>query len=345
MFSFNGCYGNYFEKMLQVKSLIQVPPLFRRCYLLSDEIESFISYQLLDDEFRMVDTLVKYFVYCNVSIFTIYGLHGIYSACHEDLVNQHRYVNDPELRQALDGPRVQCPIDRCFIAIITINILVYSAWKIERLHPYLAPYMLISTDRCNCTFISLFLSSFSHIIITHLIANMISFYSSLIIWKNTTHSQCTFLNSCNGIEFICFYISSALVSGIFGFASKVFLGINRPSHGASGVVCSLVGYQLRKKNGLPVEYISIELPSGRLFNYNDLLELLLAAEIFQFMLFSLSRLSELNLGFKVDHAVHIGGYMFGIWYAQRGDFLLRQWGRFFSKVYKETKRFFLILLS
>jgi len=341
MSAFSGCCANFFDKMLQVKSLVQVPPLFRRCYLLSNEIVPITPYQLVADENRMIDTLVKYSVYCNVSIFTLYGLHGIYSAYYEDLANQNRYIEGPELTVALDEPRGICPIDKCFITITIINILVYSAWKFEDLHPYLIPYTLISTDRCNCNFISLFLSSFCHLAFTHLVADMASLNSCLIIWKNTTNSHCTFLNSPNALEFVCFYISSALVSGMFGFASKVFLGITTLSHGTSGVICSLLGYELTKKNILPVEYTHIELASGRLFNYNDLLELFLTAEIFGFMLFSFSQLSELDLEIDIDYVVHIGGYMFGIWYAERGDFLFRQWGAFLFKALKETKRFFL----
>ena len=341
-------YTNYFDKLLQRSSPgLRVHPTvlgFHKCKL---ETMFFVpitavEFIICDESLELIDTFSRFLLFGGFSILTLYGLNGVCSNLHHSLIFRNQFVYFPDVEEVLSARRETCPIDHTFNIITTVNILVYCAWQMPEWRRFMVRHFLLSIEPESRNFANLVLSTFSHVRFFHLIVNMLGLHGTLEIWKMGNHRNCTFLNSCHGAEFVCFYLSSGIVSSLFGCAIKMLFDIKMPSLGGSGVVCSLVAYEFCK---IPFVQFPIRWPNGRNLNSMDVLNILFVCDFLGFLQMSLARVYDLEYYIGVDYAVHIGGYLYGMWYATEGDMMLRQWGSYTARCARRTHEFIKWLCS
>jgi len=276
----------------------------------------------------LVQPITNLFVEGCFAILSMYTLNGFFSMLRERVVRNNYYVTFPEITQFLNTRRYRCPIRTVFWAIVFLNCIVFAAWQKDENSYLLNTYFLLSTQKSHLNFVNLVLSAFSHIEPMHLISNMLTFNGVVEIWKRLDHSQCTMLNSCNGGEFTCFYFSAAIVSSLFGLYVKAVSNTMVSSVGASGVVCSLMAYEMVLG---PCLQTSIVVPGYRRINTKDFFYVVVLIDVIGFIKMILVNYFDLDYFVQTDYSVHVCGYAFGLWYATGGDAKLLSLGKKVSR--------------
>ncbi|KAI9229919.1 MAG: hypothetical protein DHS80DRAFT_1216, partial [Piptocephalis tieghemiana] len=116
--------------------------------------------------------------------------------------------------------------------LIGINVLVFAAWQIPMLRPFMHRHFT-HTPGSGKSY-TLLTSAFSHQELWHLGFNMVGLYS---FGKAVHHILGT-------EQFLSFYLSSAILSGLASHHMKLLLRNTRPlvpSLGASGALFGLLG--------------------------------------------------------------------------------------------------------
>uniref|UniRef100_A0A914HMQ3 rhomboid protease n=1 Tax=Globodera rostochiensis TaxID=31243 RepID=A0A914HMQ3_GLORO len=103
------------------------------------------------------------------------------------------------------------------------------------------------------------------------------------------------------------YLSGGVFSGLLSLCNSAYVGSAITSLGASGAICAVIGYVCSKLPDLPVHIIFLPMFS---FSANYALYGLLAFETV-----CLLRILPLHRLVSFDHAAHIGGLLFGMYYA------------------------------
>jgi rhomboid-like protein len=194
------------------------------------------------------------------------------------------------------------PGERVFVPILALNCLVFAAWRVPRLKPFMLRYFA-SNPAAKAVCWPMFLSTFSHYSMFHLFANMY-----------VLHSFSAAANSLGREQFVGLYLSAgvfaSLTSYLFKFASKA------PGYslGASGAIMAVLAYVC---NQFPDTQLSILFIPQFHFNAGNAIQAIMAFDlagiIFRWRLF--------------DHAAHLGGACFGLFwsiYGQRHLWPLRE---------------------
>jgi len=264
-----------------------------------------------------------------IAVLAIYTLNGITSVYTERLVFKNLVVNDNKgLRLYLNTKREICPISSFYDTLFLLNILVYTAWQAPDNLKFLSQYFTVSIENGGTSYMSSLLSSFSHKDPGHLLTSMFSIYGMLEIWKHHNHAHCTILDSCHGGEFISFFISSAVFTNMFSLAMKHAFEINEPTFGSSGVVCSLMAYQL---SVMPKITFLVELPVLGYLDNIRLLNILTLCSILGFGGMVSNKVFDLGWNVSTDYSTHVAGYAFGVWYSIGGDIILKRWSKYAAK--------------
>uniref|UniRef100_A0A5S6R4S0 SUN domain-containing protein n=1 Tax=Trichuris muris TaxID=70415 RepID=A0A5S6R4S0_TRIMR len=185
--------------------------------------------------------------------------------------------------------------------IVLVNAAVCAAWRIPALQPSMKRYFMSSFNGEKLC-IPMLLSVFSHISPIHLAVNM------YVLWSFAP----LLVERITGLEQFCaFYLTSGVVASFAGIMYKAFTGSPKASVGASGAILALLIYTCCK---IPTaELMVIFLPSVT-FTSNTAIYIVigldLAGLLFRWQLF--------------DQAAHLGGSLFGMWYASYGE---RWWQR------------------
>lgn len=187
--------------------------------------------------------------------------------------------------------------------IIFCNVLVFLAWKNPNLHPMLMRYFASMPGNPS---LSMLLSSFSHYNLWHIAANM------YVLWSFASVS----LNLFGREQWLAVYVSAATISSLASMTNKILRRLPAtPSLGASGAIMCLLGA------------VCVTHPDARL-------SIAFVGELFPHSFSASSALKfivtldavGLLLGWRVfDHAAHLGGVLFGIWYATYGHKMI--WGQ------------------
>jgi len=264
-----------------------------------------------------------------VVVLAIYAVNGITSAYRERFVYKNFIVNDVNgLRLYLNTKREICPISTLYNLFFLVNVITYTAWQVPENFEFLNRYFTVSVENNSISFMSLLLSSFSHNNPGHLLISMSSIYVMLEVWKHHNHTHCTILDSCHGGEFFSFFISSAIFTNLCSLTTKYALEINYPTFGSSGVICSLMAYQL---SAMPKTTFLFDFPIlGKLDNI-DLLNAFTICSILGCAGMISNKLFDLNWNFSTDYSTHVAGYIFGVWYSNGGDTILKRWSKFAAK--------------
>lgn len=186
-----------------------------------------------------------------------------------------------------EGQRVFWPI--CFL-----NAIVFACWH----HPALQTTMFryfCSNPAARAVCWPMFLSTFSHFAIIHFGMNMYVLHSfSSAVGKSLGKEQ-----------FLAMYLSGGVVSSLASHAFKTVMRCPGPSLGASGAIMALLGYFCTQ---YPNAQLSIVFVPGLTFSADSAIKGVMCLDAV-----------GMALGWRLfDHAAHLGGALFGLFYAHFG---------------------------
>uniref|UniRef100_A0A914HMS2 rhomboid protease n=1 Tax=Globodera rostochiensis TaxID=31243 RepID=A0A914HMS2_GLORO len=196
-------------------------------------------------------------------------------------------------------------------ALIGANVAVFLLWKVPALKPTMCRYFT-SSVASKSLYLPMFLSMFSHRGPLHLFINM-------YVLKNFAIAAIGLLGPA---QFMAMFLSGGMFGGLLSLWHKAFMASAIPSFGASGAICAVIGYVCSKFPDQPVRFIFLPMFS---FSAKYGLYGLLAFETV-----CLLRILPLHRLILLGHAAHIGGLLFGMYYAHYGqaDYMKVVWMRF-----------------
>ncbi|KAM4605461.1 presenilin-associated rhomboid-like protein A, mitochondrial [Polymixia lowei] len=182
--------------------------------------------------------------------------------------------------------------------IIAINAVVLCCWRIPSMQRSMIKYFTsnpASKTRC----LPMVLSSFSHYSIIHMVVNM------YVLW---TFSSST-VSLLGREQFLAVYLSAGVISTMVSYVCKTATGRLHPSLGASGAVMTVLAAVCAK---VPEAKLGIIFLPMVTFTAGNALKALVAIDAV-----------GLVLGWRLlDHAAHLGGALFGVWYVAYGHKLI-----------------------
>ncbi|XP_015429709.1 PREDICTED: presenilins-associated rhomboid-like protein, mitochondrial [Dufourea novaeangliae] len=186
-----------------------------------------------------------------------------------------------------EGQKVFAPI--CFL-----NIMVFLAWRIPQLQKTMVQYFCANpASRTLCW--PMLLSSFSHYSFLHLAANMY-----------VLHSFSSLAVSALGKEqFVALYLTGGVVSSFASNLYKTTFRIYSPSLGASGAVMAILGFVCSQ---FPDTYLTIIFLPMYKFTASGAIKVIMGLDI----------LGCLMRWQYFDHAAHLGGVLFGLFWQAWG---------------------------
>lgn len=193
------------------------------------------------------------------------------------------------------------PGQKVVACIIAINIGVFALWKNVRLQPIMLKYFA-SNPISGAPCWSMLLCTFSHYSLFHLFANMYVLWSFAPVITQILGKE----------QFVATYLTAAVVSSFASYVYKIARRSKVPSLGASGAIMALIGI------------VCINYPSARLsvafvdqifphsFSGDSAMKFLIILDF-----------TGIVFGWRFfDHAAHLGGMLFGIWYIKYGHKLI-----------------------
>lgn len=196
---------------------------------------------------------------------------------------------------------------KCTFLLVFTNMVVMLMWGIRSWQLFMWRWFTNSfASKALC--LPMVLSAFSHANMLHLVLNM------YVLNTFAPVSIDRFL----GIEqFWAFYITACAVSSLAGVTHKCLTGTNRRALGASGAILALLVYTCIK---MPDARLKIVFVPHFHFSAKSAVIGMIA---FDFVC--------LLLGFKLfDHAAHLGGSLFGLFYGTYGQHII--WKKYGDQV-------------
>ncbi|CAH2099986.1 unnamed protein product [Euphydryas editha] len=178
--------------------------------------------------------------------------------------------------------------EKVFYPILAANVLVFGAWRVRALQPYMIKYFCSNpSGRAKC--LPMILSTFSHYSTLHLAANMYVLYSFMPAAVTSLGKE----------QFVAMYLSAGVVSSFASFLYKVLLNQPGLSLGASGAIMSVLSYVCMQ---YPETKLSIIFLPMYTFAAGAAIKVIMSID-----------LAGVILGWKFfDHAAHLGGALFGM---------------------------------
>ncbi|KAM4701650.1 presenilin-associated rhomboid-like protein, mitochondrial isoform 1-T5 [Discoglossus pictus] len=183
---------------------------------------------------------------------------------------------------------------RTVSGIVAANILVFCLWRVPSMQRTMLKYFTSNpASRTLC--LPMVLSTFSHFSLFHMAANM------YVLWSFSS----SIVSMLGREQFFAVYMSAGVVSTFASYVCKVATGRFGPSLGASGAIMTILAAVCTK---MPEARLAIIFLPMFTFTAGNALKVILALDS-----------AGLILGWKFfDHAAHLGGALFGIWYALYG---------------------------
>ncbi|XP_008285452.1 presenilins-associated rhomboid-like protein, mitochondrial isoform X2 [Stegastes partitus] len=174
--------------------------------------------------------------------------------------------------------------------IIAANAVVFCCWRIPSLQRVMLKYFTANpASRTLCS--PMLLSTFSHFSFFHMAANM------YVLWSFSTSA----VSMLGREQFMAVYLSAGVVSTFFSYVCKTATGRFGPSLGASGAIMTVLAAVCTK---MPEAKLAIVFFPMFTFSAANALKAIVALDT-----------AGLLLGWRFfDHAAHLGGALFGIWY-------------------------------
>ncbi|KAM7400690.1 hypothetical protein PAMA_005068 [Pampus argenteus] len=187
---------------------------------------------------------------------------------------------------------------RTVTGIIAVNAVVLCCWRIPSLQRSMMKYFM-SNPASKTRYIPMVLSSFSHYSIIHMMANM------YVLWTFSSG----IVSLLGREQFLAVYLSAGVISTMGSYMYKTATGRFYPTLGASGAVMAVLAAVCAK---VPEAKLGIILVPMVTFTAGNALKALVAIDT-----------AGLILGWGLfDHAAHLGGALFGVWYVAYGHKLI-----------------------
>ncbi|XP_069474350.1 presenilin-associated rhomboid-like protein, mitochondrial [Ambystoma mexicanum] len=182
--------------------------------------------------------------------------------------------------------------------IIAANILVFCLWRVPSMQRTMIKYFTSNpASRTLC--LPMILSTFSHFSLFHLGANM------YVLWSFSS----SIVSLLGPEQFMAVYLSAGVISSFASYAAKMATGRFGPSLGASGAIMTVLAAVCTK---MPEAKLAIIFLPMFTFTAASALKGIMALDT-----------AGLILGWRIfDHAAHLGGAIFGIWYVTYGHELM-----------------------
>ncbi|KAM3834353.1 presenilin-associated rhomboid-like protein, mitochondrial isoform 2-T2 [Vipera latastei] len=182
--------------------------------------------------------------------------------------------------------------------IIAANVFVFCLWRIPTLSRIMVTYFTSNpASRVLC--FPMLLSTFSHFSLLHMVANM------YVLWSFST----SIVSILGREQFMAVYLSAGVFSTFVSYVCKMATGKFGPSLGASGAIMAVLGAVCTK---IPEAKLAIIFLPMFTFTAGNALKAVIALDSV-----------GLILGWRFfDHASHLGGVLFGIWYVMYGNKLI-----------------------
>ncbi|XP_026764200.2 presenilins-associated rhomboid-like protein, mitochondrial [Galleria mellonella] len=184
--------------------------------------------------------------------------------------------------------------EKVFYPILAANVLVFGAWRVRALQPYMVKYFC-SNPSGSSICLPMVLSTFSHYSALHLAANMYVLYSFMPAAVASLGKE----------QFVAMYMSAGVISSFSSFLYKVALNQPGLSLGASGAIMSVLSYVCMQ---YPDTRLSIIFLPMYTFAAGTAIKAIMSMD-----------LAGVVFGWKFfDHAAHLGGALFGIAWCEWG---------------------------
>ncbi|XP_061638635.1 presenilin-associated rhomboid-like protein, mitochondrial isoform X4 [Phyllopteryx taeniolatus] len=183
---------------------------------------------------------------------------------------------------------------RTVTAIVAANVLVFCCWRLPWLQRSMFKYF--TADPASKTLCwPMLLSTFSHVSFFHMAANM------YVLWSFSSSA----VSMLGREQFVAVYLSAGVISTFFSYVSKMASGRFGPSLGASGAIMTILAAVCTK---MPEAKLAVVFLPMFTFSAANALKAIVAMDT-----------AGLVLGWRFfDHAAHLGGALFGIWYILYG---------------------------
>lgn len=196
---------------------------------------------------------------------------------------------------------------------IFVNFLVLCAWRAGGLRPFMTKYFLSqATPGKKVLLTPMILSTFSHSMPLHFILNMYVVYS--------------FSNLATALlgpeQLIGLFFSAGAMSSLTSLALRMSRGVAVPSLGASGAILGVIGYICTTRPDTQLLLLFIPLEAGNVIKIMILVDIIGVLARWRF----------------IDHAAHLGGSLFGIWYAKYGEKMYNKYRRDVVDLWIKMKR-------
>ncbi|XP_027136141.1 presenilins-associated rhomboid-like protein, mitochondrial isoform X2 [Larimichthys crocea] len=187
---------------------------------------------------------------------------------------------------------------RTVTGIIAANVVVFCCWRVPPLQRSMIRYFTANpASKTLCS--PMLLSTFSHFSFFHLAANM------YVLWSFSSSA----VSMLGREQFMAVYLSAGVISTFVSYVCKTATGRLGPSLGASGAIMTVLAAVCTK---MPEAKLAIIFLPMFTFTAGNALKAIVAMDT-----------AGLVLGWKFfDHAAHLGGALFGIWYILFGHELI-----------------------
>ncbi|XP_078103349.1 presenilin-associated rhomboid-like protein, mitochondrial [Sander vitreus] len=187
---------------------------------------------------------------------------------------------------------------RTVTGIIAANVIVFLCWRVPSLQRSMIKYFTANpASKTLCS--PMLLSTFSHFSFLHMAANM------YVLWSFSSSA----VSMLGREQFMAVYLSAGVVASFVSYVCKTATGRFGPSLGASGAIMTVIATICTKMPEAKLAIIFLPMFS---FTAANALKAILAMDT-----------AGLLLGWRLfDHAAHLGGALFGIWYILFGHELI-----------------------
>lgn len=201
-------------------------------------------------------------------------------------------LTEGQLKQAWER---LSPGDQFFIPIFGLNVLIFALWRIPRLQTMmLKNFCANPAGQAPCR--SLLLSTFSHYSFFHIFANM-------YVLNSFSNGVCMALGK---EQAVALYLIAGCVASYASYMHKVFAGISGSSLGASGAILGILGYVCSKYPDTQLQIMFLPMFQ---FSAENAIKVIMAIDV-----------CGCIFGWKFfDHAAHLGGAAFGIFWCYVGE--------------------------
>jgi len=188
--------------------------------------------------------------------------------------------------------------EKLFIPICTINCLVFCGWRIPALQGFMMKWFLASPSG-SATCIPMLLSTFSHHSIMHLGFNMFALHSFMRPVVQLLGQE----------QFLAVYLSSGVLTSLASYIFKIGSGRLSFSLGASGAICTVLGVFATL---VPDAMLQIVFLPGYTFTASTAIKGMMCLDTVGMV-----------AGWRLfDHAAHLSGVLYGIFWCYFGSRLL-----------------------